>query len=261
MKALVRLAVAGMAAAGLVVTLSGSASAVLGGKPATTGKYPYLIAIETPDHQELCTGALIAPDKVLSAAHCFDDMDVTGLRFIGGRTDLGTTKGQVRHAVKVKVHPDYQGFAGDYDAALVTLDKALPYRTVPVARPADSALYGYGRPATVLGWGRTGTETAVANSDAAAAGRRLKEATLKLAPMSDCGPWSSTSAVKICGLPRSAVPESVCAGDSGGPLIAGGRVIGIVSSGNKYCTPDTAYSTFSRVSSVAAGLGLRTWSP
>lgn len=63
----------------------------------------------------------------------------------------------------------------------------------------------------------------------------------------------------LCGMPRPGTPDSICPGDSGGPLISGGgKVVGIVSSGNKYCDEQYPWSVFVRADSVVADLGIPT---
>ncbi|MFJ6637053.1 S1 family peptidase [Streptomyces sp. NPDC091376] len=231
----------------------------MGGEHVPAKDYRSLIGILHPEKGQFCTGALIAPDTVLTAAHCFEDLDIPAskVRLIGGRTNLADKGGEIRNALKVETHPSYEGVASDYDAALVTLNRPMPYKTMPLALDSNSSLYNYGRNAEALGWGATKDRSSLIEADPSTSSR-LKRATLVTAPMSKCGPWANDSSVTFCALPRPGKAESICSGDSGGPLIAKGRIIGIVSSGNKYCVPDTAYSTYTRVSSIASGLGLKT---
>ncbi|MFD7620309.1 trypsin-like serine protease [Streptomyces sp. NPDC059802] len=101
-----------------------------------------------------------------------------------------------------------------------------------------------------MGWGKTATDTP---------GKRLKSATLTLAPLKGCAPFTDpgeSAALKACGIPAAGTHGSVCHGDSGGPLVAGGKVIGVASTGNKYCDDQYPVSVFTRVSAIAAGLGL-----
>ncbi|WP_323180227.1 trypsin-like serine protease [Streptomyces sp. NBC_01363] len=53
-----------------------------------------------------------------------------------------------------------------------------------------------------------------------------------------CAPFTEpgeSAALKVCGIPAAGTHDSVCRGDFGGPLVAGGKAIGVVSTGNKYC--------------------------
>ncbi|MFE7594368.1 S1 family peptidase [Kitasatospora sp. NPDC057512] len=237
-----------LAAAGLVAVAATPAAAVHGGSDTTTGSHPFVVALETAAGEQWCTGALIAPTKVLTAGHCVAEADDPGtLRVIAGRTDLTGTGGQVRRVKAYRVDPRYTSGL-DHDSAVLTLDRPLPQKPVRVARQGDEALYRNGRTATLLGFGRTGSD---------GPGTHLKQAVLTLAPPASCDPYTSpgdSPLLKVCGLPKAGTTDSVCKGDSGGPLVAGGVVIGVVSTGNKYCDTQYPVSVFTRATDVPAQL-------
>ncbi|WP_406203234.1 serine protease [Kitasatospora sp. NBC_01560] len=237
------------AAAGLVAAAAPPAAAVHGGAGATTAANPFVVALETATGEQWCTGALIAPTKVLTAGHCAAEADdPTTLRVIAGRTDLNGSAGQVRKVRSYRIDPRYTPGL-EHDAAVLTLDRPLTQRPVRVARQADEALYREGGTATLYGYGRTGPDSGP--------GTRLKKAALTLAPLADCEPyvWPTDSPrERVCGLPKPGRADSVCKGDSGGPLVAGGVVIGIVSTGNKYCDDQHPVSVFTRATDVPAEL-------
>ena len=43
---------------------------VIGGHDAVRNRYPYYVALQTAENNTECGGTLIAPDVVLTAAHC-----------------------------------------------------------------------------------------------------------------------------------------------------------------------------------------------
>ncbi|MFB7082978.1 trypsin-like serine protease [Streptomyces sp. NPDC056308] len=186
---------------------------------------------------------------MLTAAHCIKDAAAPfDLLAIGGRTDMGSTKETARHVASVKVHPKFVQSTLTHVAAVITISSSMPYAPLPVAGPNDSALYSFGKTAKTVGWGRTGTDTS---------GTRLKSAVLTLAPLTSCEPFTDptdSDAQKVCGVTAAGAHDSICRCDSGGLLVAGGKVIGVVSEGNKFCDYQFSVSVFTRVSAVAGAL-------
>ncbi|WP_405639082.1 S1 family peptidase [Streptomyces uncialis] len=238
-----------LAVSTLAVTAA-PATAIHDGRNASVTGHPYAMLLITPDGRQVCGGTLVAPTKVLTAAHCVDDPTATEMKVIGGRTDLAGTKGTVRTIGSVTLHPRYDQPGLVNDAAVITLAQPMPYTPLPVAGPKDKALYTVGGTAKAVGWGRIARDT-----DAT----RLKSARLTLSPIAQCDPFTQPTdslATKVCGTPPAGTQNSICRGDSGGPLVARGKVIGIVTTGNKYCDTEHLKSVFVRTSAIAADLGL-----
>lgn len=108
-----------------------------------------------------CTGTLVAPALVLTAAHCApstDGPDANGPRrtFVAG-LDIG---GHVTHRVSVSIeqHPAYQVAQGNaryaYDMALITLEEAIPADVVaPLGVAPESGPWREG-PLAIVGYAK-----------------------------------------------------------------------------------------------------------
>ncbi|MCS7482666.1 serine protease [Umezawaea endophytica] len=224
-----------VAAIAAVFASATPAHAIVGGTeaPAT----PWAVALTDANGQLFCGGALIAPDRVVTAAHCVTERSAVGgrgrapesIRVVAGRSDL-RVKGTSAKVASVWRHPAFRDVTGGDDVAVLTLSEPLPQAPVPLVDADDTASYAEGTEATVLGWGRT--------AEGAAPSPTLRQVSVPIEADSDCA--NEVQGFRADGMVCAGYPQGgkdACEGDSGGPMVVRGKLVGVVSYGKGCARP------------------------
>ncbi|MFE6524011.1 trypsin-like serine protease [Streptomyces sp. NPDC057794] len=252
---------------------------VIGGTETTLSSAPWMAQLwyhddrSTPETGDdvsfFCGGAVVAPTKILTAAHCLrnDNRDydwrahgavVTGTAQLPTTDSTGATDLHGGQATAVQRQWWQWGYdpvdreVGKYESDLGMLTLAVPVKATPIrmVTHGDTASYAAGTQARLYGWGRT-------SSAAQDLSQTLRTATLTLRSDSTCSGVYDTAFVPgrmVCAGTQSGTDTgttAACNGDSGGPLVVGGRIAGVVSWGVKDCVTQGHYSVFTRMSAYA----------
>jgi trypsin len=218
-------------------------SSVIGGSPASLQDWGFAAAVLSPN--TLCTGTVLTPTKVLTAAHCVESPSTMLVRTnstsaFGGGLASGISS--------VAIVPGWMhGFEGDL--ALLTLSSPTTAPPIPLASAAEDAAYTQaGAPLSIAGFG---------NRNPLLVGKpKVGLLTQANVAVLRCGlpSWAICDSGHRAGvafrrlkhhLRRRKVKKAVCSGDSGGPLVArtpeGARLIGIAEASSSPHKPNPFY--------------------
>jgi secreted trypsin-like serine protease len=204
-------------------------SALSGGATVDIATVPFVVGTGS------CTGTLIAPDRILTAAHCVEHAEAPFFTFIGVDANDFPHPDSATYSVKeYSIAPGFklqfpfahkrpQNATAVNDVALAVLDRPVPgIAPVAVAGPGDAALEQPGKPVRLLGYG----ETSLVDRTHPPTLDPLQGGDLSLITKAACLKAYPKAVVskEICAqdVSHDGALTQPCAGDSGGPLLAEG---------------------------------------
>ena len=183
---------------------------IVGGDEAQPGRYPYMVNLGN----NYCGGSLIAPNVVLSAAHCAGAKQVTI-----GRFDLWGDSSSSYETIPVAeevTHRGYDDWTMENDIMLIRLARPSTKPTIAInwdgSANVDQML-------TVMGWGTT--------SEGGSQPDKLRYVEVPYVSNSKCNNdygGGISNDMMCAGYQQGG--KDACQGDSGGPLIISGGSAG-----------------------------------
>ncbi|XP_016979446.1 transmembrane protease serine 9-like [Drosophila rhopaloa] len=228
---------------------------IVGGTVTDIAQVPYQISlrykgITTPEnpYRHRCGGAIIAANRILTAAHCVIGTVASQFKVIAGSNYQTGSNGVITNVKDIIMHEDYfSEFAYNNDVAILVVDPPLPLNNFTIQainmsseEPLEGAI------SKISGWGTT--------SPGGSSSNLLLSVEVPIVSNEVCGKdyenfgdetYGITPSM-LCAGKRGVGGADACQGDSGGPLAVRGELHGIVSWGNS-CALATHPGVYAKV--------------
>jgi trypsin len=213
---------------------------IVGGSTTAQGRYPYMVSLWSAYRHE-CGGILVAPDVILTAAHCIingwnDPTKEIKMAHVGrwNKYDFSEPSTYKISVTKYSPHSLYSPMTDQYDVGLLKMETPATSSALATINALSSA-YSSGDTFTAIGWGDMGGGNFP---------NELQEVNLQYITNQACAAFDDPQGVvtyqdfiypdMMCAY---SLGKDACFGDSGGPLFIKGSsastdlIVGITSWG------------------------------
>lgn len=197
---------------------------IVGGVAAAEGAAPYQVLIKTTWDSHVCGGAILSARWILTAGHCMQDFAIESLLIVVG-TNKWSQPGVTFRPELAFRHcrqdmPIYQN-----DIAVVRLNGTIEFNNVTQPIELHTQPLNAGDLVTMTGWGSPNLNWP--NTEL------LQTQNFSVVSREEClERWENHEGVgygHICTLSKKG--EGACNGDSGGPIVYKGKLVGLVNWG------------------------------
>ncbi|XP_049838182.1 mite allergen Der f 3-like [Schistocerca gregaria] len=207
---------------------------IVNGVEAAPGEFPHQVTLRANGYHQ-CGASILNENWVLTAAHC---VEVPNTYDVLAGTNIVTEGGTKHNVTDIISHQDYDpSDSWINDIALLKVSPAFPIDGItvaPVQLPDQGEQVPVGASITVIGWGNLwylGLSTV-----------ELRKVDLLIVDQEECeAVWNdfgyAVHPTQICAARFEDINYGTCNGDSGGPLLYEGKIVGLVSWGYECAAP------------------------
>ncbi|XP_041970057.1 trypsin epsilon-like [Aricia agestis] len=211
---------------------------VIGGIPTSLNQYPF--TVQFINLGALCGGSILSKKTVLTAAHCFDlNQDKEEMIIVANARFVMDYRGIKYEVWDYIVHEGYladdkESYSNDVAVILIQEDFEFNDSVQTAQLCTTSVWMRRNETFYATGWGETEYGKSVL-------GNALSSASLSFVDTRDCTEWNklAVSADQFCLYGDG--ERDTCRGDSGGPILWRGLIVGITSYGRRCGTAPGMY--------------------
>ncbi|XP_066999473.1 trypsin-7 isoform X2 [Anabrus simplex] len=198
---------------------------IVGGELADIKDIPYQVSLQF-NGQHGCGASIISNEWAITAAHCVKGVAVDNMQVRAG-SSFHASGGSLHQVSEMHYHSNYgKPYRMDYDIAVIKVSPAFTFSDTVKAVSLQDNSVSAGTEAVVSGWGYTQENEGV-NSP------QLRKVSVPVIDRTYCDSEyypDDISPRMICA-GYEAGGKDACQNDSGGPLVANGNLVGVVSWG------------------------------
>jgi len=131
---------------------------IVGGEPAILGQIPWQVSVQTIGGSHFCGGSIIAPNVVVTAAHCVTGDSPRDIRVVGGFIDRNNPgpSAQIGTVIRIVIHERYNNptrFSNDI--ALIFISDGSSFTNTDQVNPVKLPAFEQQTNGTIMvsGWG------------------------------------------------------------------------------------------------------------